>query len=75
MFYALSSVICVLIESDWNLKVNQHKYYHHHEPVLIESDWNLKDTADGTYTGWYNVLIESDWNLKRMATQEDFDRF
>ena len=36
----------VLIESDWNLKIEEvwsicERFY-----VLIESDWNLKDTKD-----------------------------
>ena len=54
----------VLIESDWNLKLDAANIQRHFSFVLIESDWNLKykyNVADST-EDW--VLIESDWNLK-----------
>ena len=37
-----SHTICVLIESDWNLKEAMNKVTAGGVKVLIESDWNLK---------------------------------
>ena len=36
---------CVLIESDWNLKIKMTALDVQQMGVLIESDWNLKPTA------------------------------
>ena len=38
----------VLIESDWNLKLNPHVELLDDEVVLIESDWNLKTIVDSS---------------------------
>ena len=54
----------VLIESDWNLKLERRSTSTTMMPVLIESDWNLKDAGLQKEKGRRYVLIESDWNLK-----------
>ena len=56
--------VVVLIESDWNLKMQSHFQWSCSLDVLIESDWNLK-FIEMTFNRFCpNVLIESDWNLK-----------
>ena len=43
-FSSDSARLCVLIESDWNLKSSLLAYVFIAIVVLIESDWNLKTT-------------------------------
>ena len=38
----MQNPICVLIESDWNLKLETIDHIAEYLNVLIESDWNLK---------------------------------
>ena len=54
----------VLIESDWNLKLEFTFITLLALPVLIESDWNLKIKPLTLRPLYSPVLIESDWNLK-----------
>ena len=54
----------VLIESDWNLKLDIYERQLQINKVLIESDWNLKYFRNSLKTAGFPVLIESDWNLK-----------
>ena len=62
-------IISVLIESDWNLKVNlagSHLQYHHRiNRIRLE----FKEETGGHGNGQNIVLIESDWNLKFFASK------
>ena len=55
----------VLIESDWNLKLDAAFVHPTNVNVLIESDWNLKHLKLPHLSITGKVLIESDWNLKK----------
>ena len=61
----------VLIESDWNLKMDQQWNKKKLQAVLIESDWNLKQVMAWIKHFRDGVLIESDWNLKCNEDSEE----
>ena len=51
---ARAEAASVLIESDWNLKLNLSWYAPETSMVLIESDWNLKKAVQDTIS---NTLL------------------
>ena len=63
-FEGFNIAIYVLIESDWNLKLDDLIDTSEGILVLIESDWNLKLHGKAAFCETGTVLIESDWNLK-----------
>ena len=60
----------VLIESDWNLKLEYRLNIAASIAVLIESDWNLKPRGKKWERSSVRVLIESDWNLKSLEADQ-----
>ena len=54
----------VLIETSWNVKKFDKKYFHQNTLVLIETSWNVKAVALSFSLQEHIVLIETSWNVK-----------
>ena len=59
------SLVLVLIETLWNVKIDMMGYVIYREHVLIETLWNVKIFAFGYFCHQAFVLIETLWNVKR----------
>ena len=54
----------VLIETSWNVKKFDKKYFHQNTLVLIETSWNVKNSETELVEFLKEVLIETSWNVK-----------
>ena len=59
----------VLIETLWNVNVDEPYTGGQPSPVLIETLWNVNITYDSKFLLQTSVLIETLWNVNRIPTQ------
>ena len=64
MLLLLPSILPVLIETLWNVKINDASFIFWQNVVLIETLWNVKLFTVVQYSYEASVLIETLWNVK-----------
>ena len=59
----MESMHLVLIETYWNVKIDNRYIAHKESKVLIETYWNVKMDDLFLDTYYFFVLIGTDWNV------------
>ena len=60
----MESMHLVLIETYWNVKIDNRYIAHKESKVLIETYWNVKYGDVSKIFAHHQVLIETYWNVK-----------
>ena len=61
-----SLVLRELIDTQWNVNVQQHAATQAGDVELIDTQWNVNEYEYVTARSWYRELIDTQWNVNKL---------